>query len=365
MTDTSVLDELTGYEQVVHFNDPDTGLDGVVAIHSTALGPALGGLRFHAYPSRDEELHDALRLARGMTYKAAAAGLDLGGGKAVVNGDPATVRTEALLRAFGRVVQSLGGRYITAEDVGTTVEDMVVVARETPFVVGLPVEAGGLGDPSPSTALGVLTSMKAALAHLDDDDTLGGRTVAVCGLGKVGSVLTRLLVDEGAIVAVADVDPSRLEDAVRDLGVKPMSPETIHRLDCDVFAPCALGGVLDPEVVGELECRAVVGAANNQLAEPACAYLLAARGIVYVPDFVANAGGLVHVAMERSATVEQVRRNVLALGPRVASILQLASERGISTHRAAEDLAEARIASEGAARFRLPEELSGRLDPKP
>jgi glutamate dehydrogenase/leucine dehydrogenase len=277
-------------EQVVHCRDARSGLRAIIAIHSTALGPALGGTRFRPYAAEEDALLDVLRLARAMSYKAAAAGLDLGGGKAVVNGDPGAVRSEALLRSYGRVVESLGGRYITAEDVGTTVEDMAVVAQETRHVVGRSVEEGGLGDPSPSTALGVLVSMKAALAHLGDD-TLEGRTIAVSGLGKVGAVLVRMLLDEGAVVAVADIDEERVDHAARDFGAKPMSTAEIHRLDCDVFAPCALGGVLEPNVIAELSCRAVVGAANNQLATPECADLLGARGIAYVPDFVANAGG--------------------------------------------------------------------------
>ncbi|MDQ1445955.1 MAG: leucine dehydrogenase, partial [Acidimicrobiaceae bacterium] len=305
-TDTS-LDRYGEFEQVAHFRDDTNGLDGLIAIHSTVLGPALGGVRFRRYRSGFEARNDALRLARGMTYKAAVAGLDLGGGKAVIDGDPGSVDRVALFRAFGEAVESLGGRYITAEDVGTTVEDMVTVAKETGHVVGLPESKGGLGDPSPSTALGVLASMKATLAFLDGGSTLVGRTIAVCGLGKVGAVLARMLVEEGAAVAVADVDGERVTALADQLGVKGVEVDDIHRISADVFAPCALGGILTSNLIRELDVQAVVGAANNQLATPSSADLLAGRGIAYVPDFVANAGGLIHVAWEAKASLADVQ----------------------------------------------------------
>lgn len=337
-----VLDELAGFEQVVYFSDETCGLEGVVAVHSTVLGPALGGLRARAYRSRGEMLADVLRLGRGMTHKAAAAGLDLGGGKAVVNCDPAAL-DESRLRSFGRLVESLGGRYITAEDVGTTVDHIVSVAQETSHVVGLPPEKGGLGDPSPSTAFGVLVSMKAALGREGSDD-LSGRTVAIAGVGKVGSALAELLVAEGAVVMAADADDERVARLARDLGVKPVAVEEIHRVEADVFAPCALGGALSAETIPQLRCTAVVGAANNQLETPACAGLLQARGIVYVPDFVANAGGLIQVALEaRGGRGDTVRDEVTRLGPRVASILDTADADGTSTHEAAVELAERRL----------------------
>lgn len=344
MTVSTHLDDVAAFEQIVHFADSATQLDGYIAIHSTRLGPALGGVRFHPYARPGAALEDAMRLARGMTYKAAAAGLDLGGGKAVINGDPRELRSERLFRAFGRVVDSLGGRYITAEDVGTTVEDMAAVAEETAFVTGRAVSDGGLGDPSPSTALGVLVAMKAALAYLDGDDSLEGRTVAVAGLGKVGAALVELVVDAGARAIVADVDAGRVAAVAKATGATASSVDAIHQEQCDVYSPCALGGVLDPVRIGELRCRAVVGAANNQLADDAHAELLSGRDVLYVPDFVANAGGLIHVASEGKATAEEVHETVMALGPRVASILALAAEHGISTLQAAEQLAEARLA---------------------
>ena len=342
MTDT-LFDDITGFEEVVHFNDRRSGLEGVIAVHSTVLGPSLGGMRFRPYASRRDMLRDVLRLARGMTYKSAAAGLDVGGGKAVVNGDPATIRSEALLRAFGAAVNSLGGRYVTAEDVGSTAEDMFVVAEETPHVVGLPVEHGGHGDPSGWTALGVLSCIKATVAHREGSGGLAGRTVAVSGAGKVGGALVRFLVEEGCTVAVADVDEERVATLARELGVKPVPVTEIHRVEADVFAPCALGGVLTPATIAELGCRMVVGAANNQLEDDACADRLAERGIVYAPDFLANAGGVVHLSIPPTAPADMVRSAVLELGGRLADVLVMAEERGISTHRAAEEVAEARL----------------------
>jgi leucine dehydrogenase len=342
LTAVSPPASLGHFEEVVRLQDVESGLDAVVAIHSTALGPALGGLRLRPYPTPDDAVGDALRLARGMTYKAAAAGLDLGGGKAVVNADPATIDRTAVLEAFAQGVEALGGRYITAEDVGTTTADMAVVARHTSHVVGLSVGDGGLGDPSPSTALGVLVSMRAALAHLDGDGDVGGRTVAVLGLGKVGWTLASLLAERGAVVAAADVDEDRVRRAAVDLGVKPVEPDALLGLDCDVLAPCALGGVLTPEVARGLRCRVVAGAANNQLADRSVADDLTRRGVVYVPDFVANAGGLIHVAHERSgrrSPADDVRR----LGARVGALLRRAQEDGMSPLQAAEADAEERL----------------------
>lgn len=347
----SALRDALQCEQVVSFSDAESGLDAIVAIHSTALGPALGGMRFCAYPSRAAALSDAVRLAAGMTYKAAAAGLDLGGGKAVVSGDAAKLRGERLLRAFGRFVETLGGRYVTAEDVGTTEQDMAMVRRETRWVVGLPPRLGGLGDPSPSTAVGVAAAIEAAVQFVQGAGSLNGSSVCVIGVGKVGSRLTELLVEKGAVVTVADVD-GRASAAVEDrLGVRVVSPEEAMHLEVDVLAPCALGGVLTPPAIESLRCSIVAGAANNQLADPACADLLTARGIVYVPDFVANAGGLVHVAHEFSGgSLADVAAALEGVAPRVVEVLGLASQAGISTHQAALMLAERRIHGVGGLR---------------
>ena len=256
------------YEQVVFCHDRRSGLKAIIAVHSTRLGPALGGTRFYPYPTEDAGLEDVLRLARGMTYKAAAAGLDLGGGKAVIFGDPVVDKTEALLRAYGRHVDALGGRYITAEDVGTTQADMDLILRETKFVTGVSQELGGSGDPSAATAYGVLWAMKAVTRRLWDQTVLEGRHVVVAGVGKVGTNLVRHLVEERARVTVADVNPAAVERVVTEFGVEAVPVAVVHAVPCDIFSPCAMGGGLNASTIPELACLAVVGAANNQLADP-------------------------------------------------------------------------------------------------
>src|SRR5918996_5812683 len=255
-----------GYEQVVFCSDDHSGLRAIIAIHSTALGPALGGTRFYPYASEEEALVDVLRLAKGMTYKAAAAGLDLGGGKAVIIGDPRRIKTEELLRAYGRFVETLGGRYITAEDVGTQLEDMDIVSRETRWVTGCSHTLGGSGDPSPVTAWGVVHGMKACCLEVFGDASLEGRTVALQGVGKVGHALCGYLVNEGAQVTIADVDVDNLARAVSDYGVETAPFEEIHSLECDIFAPCALGGAINDDTITALGCSIIAGSANNQLA---------------------------------------------------------------------------------------------------
>src|SRR5438132_1504651 len=257
-----VFDQLGDeYEEVVFFHDPPTGLRAIIAIHSTTLGPALGGTRFYPFGSEQEALHDVLRLARGMTYKAAAAGLDLGGGKAVVIGDPKRIKSEELLRAYGRFIESLGGRYITAEDIGTTGDDMDVIRRETRYVTGVAPELGGSGDPSPVTAYGVLLGLRACAEEAWQEHGLAGRKVAVQGVGKVGYHLVKHLVEEGCQVTVADVDVDAVATAVRDFGVETADSTRIHAMDCDVFAPCAMGGVINDDTLPELKCRVVAGSA--------------------------------------------------------------------------------------------------------
>ena len=337
------------YEQVVFCHDRGTGLRAIVAVHSTRLGPALGGTRFYPYPSEAEGLEDVLRLARGMTYKAAAAGLDLGGGKAVIFGDPARDKHEALLRAYGRYVDALGGRYLTAEDVGTTQDDMDVVRRETRFVTGVSRELGGSGDPSAATAYGVLWAMKAVARHLWGDTSLVGRHVAVAGVGKVGAALVGHLVEEEARVTVADVTPGAVERAVTEAGAEAVGVEKIHAVDCDIYAPCALGGALRAETIAELRCAAVVGSANNQLADGvASARLLAEAGVLYAPDFVANAGGLINIAEELAPggyRPDRARPAVQRIFDTVTSVLQAAEVDGVTTAEAADRLAENRIAA--------------------
>jgi leucine dehydrogenase len=335
------------YEQVVFCHDRVSGLRAIVAIHSTRLGPALGGTRFYPYPTEDAGLEDVLRLAKGMTYKAAAAGLDLGGGKAVIFGDPATQRTELLLRSYGRFVDSLNGRYITAEDVGTTQPDMDMIRRETRFVTGVSQELGGSGDPSAATAYGVLQAMKAVARHLWGDTPLTGRHVAVSGVGKVGSNLVRHLVEERARVSVTDVNPAAVQRMVDEFGVEAVPVDDMPGMECDIFSPCALGAILDATTIPALRCQAVVGSANNQLADPSCGKLLHELGVLYAPDYVVNAGGLINIAEElspRGYHRERAYTAVRRIFDTVTSLLRTAEEEGITTAEAADRLAERRIA---------------------
>ena len=288
------------HEQVVIRQDPDTGLRFIVAVHSTVLGPALGGMRLKRYPGGlREALDDVMGLARTMTLKASAAGLDLGGGKSVMIDDGRTDQREARLEGAARVIESLGGAYITAEDIGTTTADMDHIARFTRFVVGRSVERGGLGDPSPVTAESVFQAMRRGLAAATGSADLDGRRVGVVGLGKVGYALATRLVDAGAEVVACDLDPARAERFVSEHGgqVAP-SAEAIMAMELDVLAPCAAGGLIDEALARSLDCRVVAGAANNPLTSCAVARLLAGRGVLYVPDFLANCGGLIHVSRE-------------------------------------------------------------------
>jgi glutamate dehydrogenase/leucine dehydrogenase len=335
------------YEQVVFSHEGTSGLRAIIAIHSTRLGPALGGTRFYPYRTEDEALEDVLRLARGMTYKAAAAGLDLGGGKAVIIGDPAVAKSEALLRAYARFVESLGGRYVTAEDVGTTQGDMDLIRRETRFVTGVSEELGGSGDPSAATAYGVQWAMKSVARYLWGSTSLEGRHVTVSGVGKVGSHLVGGLVEEGARVTVADVVPAAVERMVRQFGAEPAAVEKAHAVDCDIYAPCALGGALSAATIPELHCAAVVGSANNQLAEPGCADLLHEANVLYAPDYVVNAGGLINIAEELSPGGyhrERAYTSVRRVSDNIERVLGLAEAEAITTAAAADRQAERRIA---------------------
>jgi glutamate dehydrogenase/leucine dehydrogenase len=345
-----VFDRIGGddYEQVVFCHDRGSGLRAIVAVHSTRLGPALGGTRFYPYASEAEGLEDVLRLAKGMTYKAAAAGLDLGGGKAVIFGDPSRDKTEALLRAYARHVDNLGGRYRTAEDVGTTQDDMDVVRKETRFVTGVSRELGGSGDPSAATGYGVLWAMKAVAQRLWGDTSLLGRHVAVAGAGKVGRALLGHLAEEGARLTVADVDAGAVEWAVGRFGAEVVAVEKIHAVDCDIYAPCAMGGVLSASTIPELRCAAVVGSANNQLADAASAGLLARAGVLYAPDFVANAGGLINIAEELAPGgyhPDLAQAAVRRIFDTVTSVLHVAEVDGVTTAEAADRRAEHRIAA--------------------
>jgi leucine dehydrogenase len=333
-----------GYEQVVYCSDDQSGLRAIIAIHSTALGPALGGTRFYPYDSEERALVDVLRLAKGMTYKAAAAGLDLGGGKAVIIGDPKRDKSEELLRAYGRFVESLGGRYITAEDVGTQLEDMDVVKRESRWVTGCSKTYGGSGDPSPVTAWGTVQGIRACCLEYFGDADLTGRSIAIQGVGKVGHALCGYLVEAGAKVTIADIDVDNLARAVRDFGVETVNLDEIHKVDVDVFAPCALGGVINDDTISELNCKIIAGSANNQLADDTHGDKLRDLGILYAPDFVINAGGLINVEDElRGYDRERAMKKVEGIYRGLQMIFTMARERNLSTARAAMEFAESRI----------------------
>lgn len=333
-------------------HDPPSGLRAIVAIHSTALGPALGGTRFYPFPTEEDALRDVLRLAKGMTYKAAAAGLDLGGGKAVIIGDPRRLKSEELLRAYGRFIESLGGRYITAEDVGTAGEDMDVVRRETRWVTGVSERLGGSGDPSPVTAWGVFQGLKACAEEALGQRDLEGLHVVIQGVGKVGYHLARHLVEAEAQVTVSDVDVDAVGRAVRSLGVETVDSDKAHAVECDIFAPCALGGVIRDDTIPELKCKVVAGAANNQLERPEHGDALSEQGILYAPDFVINAGGLINVADElQGYDRERAMARVEGIYRALREVFRRARTEGIATVRAAERLAEERIA--GVSRVRL------------
>jgi valine dehydrogenase (NAD+) len=341
-----------GHEQVVFCQDPQSGLRAIIAIYSTALGPALGGTRFYPYADEAAALSDVLALSKAMAYKAACSGVDLGGGKAVILGDPATMKTEALLRAYGRMVESLGGRYYTACDVGTYVQDMDVIAKESRVVTGRSPEHGGAGDSAVLTAFGVFQAMRAAAQHTWGAPTLHGRRVAVEGVGKVGFHLVEHLLEDGASVIVSDVNPVAVERAqalsqqVTVAGVAELPTQ-----DVDVYAPCALGGSLTDELVPALKAQVVCGAANNQLAHPGVEKELADRGILYTPDYVANAGGLIQVADEiEGFRFERAKAKAATIHDTTLAIFQLAQEEGVPPAVAADRMAERRMAEVGRLR---------------
>ena len=348
-----MFDEFAGHEQVVVCQDDRSGLRALIAIHSTARGPALGGTRFHPYPSDAEALRDVLNLSRGMSYKAAMAGLDLGGGKAVIIGDPHTQKTPALLRAYGRFVQSLAGRYYTACDVGTYSEDMDVIAQECRYVTGRTLAHGGAGDSSVLTAYGVFQGMRAAAEATWGAPTLAGRRVGVAGVGKVGHHLVEHLLEDGADVVVTDVhEPSvrRVTDAHPEVRIVP-DTTTMVASALDVYAPCALGDALTDEVVDILSARIVCGAANNQLAHPGVEKQLADRGILYAPDYVVNAGGLIQVADElHGFDFERARERASHILDTTREVFALAASDGVPPAVAADRIAEQRMAAAGGDR---------------
>ncbi len=341
--------ESFGHEQVIFSHNAEAGLKAIIAIHDTTLGPALGGLRMHPYSSDQEAIRDVLRLSRGMTNKAAAAGLNLGGGKAVIIGDPKRDKSEVLFRAFGRAVESLGGRYVTAEDMGTDVNDMEYIFTETGAVTGIDTSHGGSGDPSPFTALGVLQGMRAAGEVTFDGDTLEGKRVAVQGLGNVGYNLAKLLLEDGAKVVACDVDQDRIEAVRAELPqVEIVKNEEIYGVDVDIFAPCAMGAAVSESTIDRIRAKIICGAANNQLDHDELGAELMRRGVLYAPDYVVNAGGLINVSLELEGySRERALRLTRGIYYNTMKILRLARSEGIPTNEAADQMARQRITSLG------------------
>jgi valine dehydrogenase (NAD+) len=351
-----VFSQAPGHEQVVYCSDAASGLRAIVAIYSTALGPSLGGTRFYPYADEDAALTDVLDLSRAMAYKNAVAGLTHGGGKAVIIGDPTTDKTEARLRAYGRFVASLGGRYYTACDVGTYVEDMDVVAQECPYTTGRSPANGGAGDSSLLTAFGVFQGMRAAAQAVWGSPSVAGRRVGISGVGKVGRRLAGHLLDDGARVVVADVDSPAVARLQADYpSIEAVTPDQLVRAQIDVYSPCALGHALTDDVVARLQAQVVCGAANNQLDHDGTETLLAARGILYAPDFVVNAGGVIQVADEVNG-YDEVRATAKAaeIFDTTTAILASAAKAGISPSKAADALAEQRLAAGAGRPLRLP-----------
>ncbi|MDR4435637.1 branched-chain amino acid dehydrogenase [Bacillus tequilensis] len=332
------------YEQLVFCQDEQSGLKAIIAIHDTTLGPALGGTRMWTYENEEAAIEDALRLAKGMTYKNAAAGLNLGGGKTVIIGDPRKDKNEEMFRAFGRFIQGLNGRYITAEDVGTTVEDMDIIHDETDYVTGISPAFGSSGNPSPVTAYGVYRGMKAAAKAAFGTDSLEGKTIAVQGVGNVAYNLCRHLHEEGANLIVTDINKQSVQRAVEDFGARAVDPEEIYTQDCDIYAPCALGATINDDTIRQLKAKVIAGAANNQLKETRHGDQIHEMGIVYAPDYVINAGGVINVADELNGyNAERALKKVEGIYGNIERVLDISQRDGIPTYLAADRLAEERI----------------------
>ena len=345
----NILDRMNdeGHEQVVMFSDPGTGLRAIIAVHDTTLGPSCGGTRMWPYESEAEALTDALRLSRAMTYKSAAAGLHFGGGKGVIIGDPHRDKNESLMRAYGRFVGTLGGRYLTTTDVGTTGRDLEYIRQETTHVTGLPISLGGSGDTSIMTGLGLYMGMKACAEEVWGNGGLRGKTVAVQGFGKVASHLCEHLMEEDARIVVTDVYENAL-DRARDWGLEVTTPDLILGADCDVLAPCALGGVLNPRTIPKLKCRVVAGGANNQLLSDDDGEELHRRGILYAPDYIVNAGGIINVEAEMGDagySEERAREKTERIHEIMGNVIRTSQAEEVSTSAAAARLAEQRLES--------------------
>ncbi|KIQ96004.1 Glu/Leu/Phe/Val dehydrogenase dimerization domain-containing protein [Lysobacter sp. A03] len=345
--------DTSGHEQVVFCHNKDAGLKAIIAIHNTTLGPALGGTRMWPYKSEAEALNDVLRLSRGMTYKNAVAGLNLGGGKAVIIGNPATDKSEMLFRAFGHFVETLGGRYITAEDVGIDVNDMEFVFRETEYVTGVHQVHGGSGDPSPFTAYGTLQGLMASLNKRFGDEEVGKYSYAVQGLGHVGMEFVKLLKERGAKIYVTDINQGLIDKAVSEYGAEAVGLDEIYDVPADVYSPCALGGTINEETLERLKAKVICGSANNQLASDAMGEEVQKRGILYAPDYAVNAGGVMNVSLEIDGyNRERAMRMMRTIYHNLTRIFEIADRDGIPTYKAADRLGEERIASIG--KLKLP-----------
>lgn len=343
------------HEQVVICNDPQSKLKAIIAVHNTTLGPALGGTRMWKYASDDDAMLDALRLSRGMTYKAAISGLNLGGGKAVIIGDP-SLKSEALWRRYGKFVNSLNGKYITAEDVNTSAADMEYIFLETKHVTGIPEYMGGSGDPSPFTAYGVYVGMKACAHKVWGNDSLAGKKVMVQGVGHVGQYLVSHLCEAGATVYITDINEERIKETIKNNKVTFVEPSQMLDTPIDIYAPCALGATINDESIDKLNCPIIAGAANNQLAiEDIHGKKLLEKGIVYAPDFLINAGGLINVAAEADGAYnrEKVTKDVEKIYGRLHSIFSLSESENMITQHAAMKIAQQRLDSIAHVKSRL------------
>ncbi len=335
------------YENIFLCQDDEADFKAVIAIHSTALGPAAGGIRMWPYVSEMDAIEDALRLARGMTYKYAAAGVNMGGGKAVVIADPKRKDREIVFRTLGKFVNRLGGKFFTGEDVGTTLEDMEYLFMETPYVITLPQYLGGVGPISPLTAFGVIQGMRACAKAVFGSDDLKNRIVAVQGVGSVGSALVEQLAEFGARIVITDIEEARVEELVHRMGVEKVPVEDIYGVACDIFCPCALGAILNDDTIPLLKCKIVCGAANNQLKEERHGDILTEKEILYGPDYIVNAGGAVYDAdrLVGGVNLERGKQKVARIYQTTAKVIELAQEKGIPTYRAADRVAEKRLKS--------------------
>ena len=344
-----IFDQLAEYdfEQLVYCNDGKTGLRAIIAIHDTTLGPALGGLRMVPFATEEEALQDVLRLARGMTYKASISGVDLGGGKSVILGDPRKLKSAALLRSMGRFIHSLGGRYIAGQDIGTDSHDLGVIRQETPHASCVHRNAGGPGDPSHITAYGVTAGIRAVLKATTGSDSLADRRIAIQGVGNVGLSVGRHCHEAGARIIASDLSAEALRRATSELGAEVVEPDAIYDVECDVFSPCSFGAVINDDTVPRLRCGGIAGGANNVLAEARHGEALMEREIVYGPDYLVNSGGLIRCHEEirgGSTDDERMRRKVSRIYDQTLEVIRTAREHGISTSEAADRLAEERIA---------------------